>query len=68
MSQRDKLLDLEKTEKYLFHGSGNSGIDIMDPRQAFNYVNGVQEKDGEPSVFPVIGISAKLKPCFFCIC
>ncbi len=51
MSQRDKLLDLEKTEKYLFHGSGNSGIDIMDPRQAFNYVNGVQEKDGEPSVF-----------------
>lgn len=50
MSDKQKLIELGKTDKYVFHGSGKD-MESLEPRQAFNYMNGVQEKDGEPAVF-----------------
>jgi hypothetical protein len=48
--QKDKLLELEKSGDYVFHGSGESLKKLM-PRQAYTYVEGQQLKDGEPAVF-----------------
>lgn len=49
---RDRLLALEKTKKYVFHGSPDD-LKILDPRQAYNYneETKLQEVDGEPAVF-----------------
>lgn len=47
---KQRLLELEKTGQYLFHGSADE-IEVFEPRQAYNWVNGVKEKDGEPAVF-----------------
>lgn len=48
-----KLLELERTEKYLFHGSGFK-IDKLEPRQAYNYPSASHKgriPDGKPAVF-----------------
>ncbi len=51
-SNRERLLNLEKEGKYVFHGSSEQ-IDILLPRQAKN--NNLKtkqmENDGEPAVF-----------------
>ena len=50
-SGREKLLELESEGKWVFHGSENPDLDHLEPRQGFNYRNGIQEPDGEPAVF-----------------
>ena len=52
-SGRENLLSLEKTGKYLFHGSGQK-INILETRQAYNYPNNEIKNripDGVPAVF-----------------
>lgn len=54
MSSTKKLLQLEKTGRYVFHGSPNGNIDILEPRQSMHFpdlpksTEGIP--DGEPSV------------------
>lgn len=51
MSQnKNKLLELEKTGQFVFHGS-EFEIEEFEPRQAFNYINQEQIPDGDPAVF-----------------
>jgi hypothetical protein len=50
-SGREILLSLEGEGKYVFHGSQNSDIDVMEPRQAYNHKDQIAEKDGDPAVF-----------------
>lgn len=54
------LQELEQTGKYVFHGSG-SHIEIFEPRQAHNHINGVDVPDGEPAIFA----SSKLNYAIF---
>lgn len=51
LSGREKLLALESEDKYVFHGSENPDLDMLEPRQGFDYINGVHEPDGDPAVF-----------------
>lgn len=46
---KKKLLELEKTGKYFFHGSPNE-VEVFEPRQSHNDVKGVQIPDGDPAV------------------
>ena len=46
---KKKLLELEKTSKYFFHGSPNK-VEKFEPRQSHNTIDGVKMKDGSPSV------------------
>jgi hypothetical protein len=48
--ERKKLLELAKSGKYVFHGSGED-LKILEPRQAHSHKNGVSEKDEKPAVF-----------------
>ncbi len=41
---------MENTGKFVFHGS-ESEIDIFEPRQAHNFIDGIHHPDGEPAVF-----------------
>jgi len=50
-SGREQLQKLESEDKYVFHGSENPNLDYLEPRQGYNYKNGIQELDGEPAVF-----------------
>lgn len=45
-----EFLELEKVNKYVFHGS-ESLIDEFEPRQAFTVVGGRKVPDGKPAVF-----------------
>lgn len=47
---KQKLLSLEKSDNYVFHGSGLV-IEEFEPRQAHNYIDGKQVPDGEPAIF-----------------
>lgn len=47
---KEKLLMLEATGKYVFHGS-ESSIEVFEPRQAYNYIDGKNYPDGEPAIF-----------------
>jgi hypothetical protein len=47
---KQKLLELEKSGKYVFHGTSED-IEIFEPRQARNYFDGKYENDGEPAVY-----------------
>ena len=51
-SGRERLLELEKTGQFVFHGSLDK-IDILKPKQAYNFnkETGEEEKDGYPAVF-----------------
>ncbi len=50
-SGREQLQSMEAEGKYVFHGSENPNLDSLEPRQAYNFINGVQEPDGNPAVF-----------------
>ena len=43
-------MELEATGHYVFHGSG-AIADSLEPRQAHNYIDGIQHPDGDPAVF-----------------
>lgn len=47
---KQKLLELEESGNFVFHGSGFK-ISEFEPRQACNYINGKQIPDGKPAVF-----------------
>jgi hypothetical protein len=49
-SALERLARVEKTKNFVFHGSGEE-IEIFEPRQAYNYVNGQQIPDGKPAIF-----------------
>lgn len=48
--EKEKLLNLEKTGEFVFHGTG-SDLEILEPQQAYNFVDGVQIEDDKPAVF-----------------
>lgn len=50
-SGREQLQNLETEDKYVFHGSENPELDSLEPHQAYNYIDNVQEPDGDPAVF-----------------
>lgn len=45
-----RLLELEKEDRYVFHGSPLR-LDHLEPRQAVTWVDGVGVPDGEPAIF-----------------
>ncbi len=45
-----RLLELEGTNQYVFHGS-DSAIEEFEPRQAHNHIKGEKIPDGDPAVF-----------------
>jgi hypothetical protein len=47
---REILLNLEAEDKYVFHGSENPHLDILEPRQAHTIIDGEKENDDEPAV------------------
>jgi len=52
---KQKLLDLESSGRYLFHGSSNGGMKTLEPRQSRHFPDGKNKPDefvddGEPSV------------------
>lgn len=47
---KQKLVELENENKYVFHGSGFI-IEEFEPRQAHNFIEGQQISDGERAVF-----------------
>lgn len=47
---KQKLLELELTGKFVFHGS-DADVSEFDPRQAHNNIEGRQIPDGDPAVF-----------------
>lgn len=50
-TNKKRLLFLENTGEYVFHGSANGGIEKLEPRQAKNMNDdGVDLDDGNPSV------------------
>jgi hypothetical protein len=49
-SAKQRLDNLEREERYVFHGSGLL-LEELEPRQAYTLVNGRNAKDGEPAVF-----------------
>lgn len=49
-SQKKRLLTLEKTGQYVFHGSGIK-LKKLEPRQAYTIINKQSVKDGGPGVF-----------------
>ena len=46
---KQRLLELEKSGKYFFHGSPND-VEIFEPRQSHNDVNGTLMPDGSPAI------------------
>ncbi|MEI6490835.1 MAG: hypothetical protein WCO16_03675 [bacterium] len=50
-SGRELLQQLESGGQYVFHGSENPNLDSLEPRQGYNYRDGIQEPDGDPAVF-----------------
>ncbi len=50
-TEKERLLALENTGKYVFHGSSDGSIEKLEPRQAKNMTdNGINLDDGNPSV------------------
>jgi hypothetical protein len=49
---KQKLLELEKEGKYLFHGSPESNLEELKPHQAYTVPEGEKDmvKDGEPCI------------------
>lgn len=50
MTNKQKLEKLERENKYLFHGSGFL-IKTLEPRQAYQFTDGVNIPDGKPAIF-----------------
>mgnify|MGYP003393248095 CR=1 FL=1 len=49
-SGREILINMEAENKYVFHGSENSGIAIFEPRQAHTVENGEAVDDDKPAI------------------
>ncbi len=47
---RELLMNLEAEGKYVFHGSENAHIQVLEPRQAFTLEEGVEVEDDKPAV------------------
>lgn len=50
ITPRSKILELEKQNKWVFHGSGIV-VEKLEPRQAFSSKIGTRIPDGKPAVF-----------------
>lgn len=48
--EKQRLLDLESTGEYVFHGS-DSDTEEFEPRQAHNFIKGENHPDGDPAIF-----------------
>jgi hypothetical protein len=48
--ERKNLQVFEMSGRFVFHGTGED-IDMLEPNQAYTYVNGVKQKDGPEAVF-----------------
>jgi len=48
--EKTKLLQLESTHQYVFHGS-KEARNVLEPQQAYNYIQGKKVPDGEPAIF-----------------
>ena len=46
---KKKLLELEKTGKYFFHGTGNE-VEVFEPHQSYNWYGGEKKEDGAPAI------------------
>lgn len=50
--EKQRLIELEKTGEHVFHGTvSDEAVGRFEPRQAYNYIDGVQVPDGMPAVF-----------------
>ncbi|MBC7981801.1 hypothetical protein H7X65_01870 [Candidatus Parcubacteria bacterium] len=49
-SGREVLSNLEVENKYVFHGSETPDIEMFEPRQAYDFINGEKVKDDEPAI------------------
>ncbi len=49
-SGREKLKILEAEDKYVFHGSSNSHLESLEPRQAYTIIDGKKVEDDKPAV------------------
>lgn len=47
---KQKLIELEATGNFLFHGSGRE-LEVVEPKQDYISTNGIDEEDGDPAVF-----------------
>ena len=51
MTPREQLINLEKEDKYVFHGSTRAGLKELNPSQAYHYLNSTERiEDGPPGV------------------
>jgi hypothetical protein len=48
---KKRLLELEKSGNFVFHGTERGDVETFEPRQALNYKGNVGEPDGQPAVF-----------------
>ena len=48
---KKELLELEKTRKYLFHGSPDPQVEEFEPRQGYTVRDGMREPDEFPAIF-----------------
>ncbi len=53
MTTKEEILNLEKQNNFVFHGSGDK-LDSLEPRQAYTWKNTEKIEDGEPAVFTSI--------------
>jgi hypothetical protein len=44
------LHDLERTGEYVFHGSPDPSISELEPRQPYDWTDGIEKEDGTPCV------------------
>lgn len=49
-SGREILKNLEELNIYVFHGSENPGISVLEPRQAYTRIAGAKVEDDKPAI------------------
>jgi hypothetical protein len=50
MKKSSELIELEKEDRFVFHGSGQK-LEKLEPRQAHTVIDGAYAPDGEPAIF-----------------
>ncbi len=53
MTSKQELLELEKQDNFVFHGSPDK-LEYLEPRQAYTLKDNQKVEDGEPAVFTSI--------------
>ena len=48
--KKEALNELEASQKYVFHGTDKPGVELFEPRQAYNLTNDKRESDDLPGV------------------